>query len=221
VLVHLKGHARLESEEVGDTRMDAFKAVSEDDWLHQSRQGFEHAAELAGALNVPIYFVGFSMGGLLGPYLLQSSKSIQFEKMILLSPAISIKTHAHLLKALSLFPGIVIPSSSPEYYRANRGTPIAGYNAFYTVYGEFRKNVRPDRLNTSSLLFVHPRDEFVSESGLRKFRDRHQLSNWKIESMAGNESPKDSLYHLNIDEKSAGSKKWQHLWESVDSLLAN
>ena len=221
VLLHLKGHARLESENVGDARMNAFKKVSEDDWLHQSREGYEHAAELAAALDVPLYFVGFSMGGLLGPYLLQSSKSTEFEKMILLSPALAIRTHAHLLKTLSFFPGIVIPSSSPEYYRANRGTPIAAYNAFYKMYGEFRKNVGSERLNISSLLFVHHRDEFISASGLRRFQKRHQLSNWRIKSMAGNESPEDSLFHLIIDEQSAGEDKWKDMWKAVDSLLTN
>lgn len=221
VLVHLKGHARLESEDDGASRMTAFKNVSAGEWLYQSRAGYAHAAELATRLNVPLYFVGFSMGGVIGPLLLQSNSSTEFNKMVLLSPALSIRAHAHLLKALSLFPGIVIPSSSPEYYRANRGTPIAGYNAFYNIYAEFRKSVRPERLNVPSLLFIHPKDEFVSASGLRRFQDHHRLSNWKIELMVGSNSPEDSLFHLIIDKQSAGAAKWHEAWEAVDSLLTN
>ncbi len=219
VLLQLQGHTDVNSHGNYESRLEAFKEVDVDDWTAQSMHARDIAADYAEKYNVPLLFSGFSMGGLLGVYLLQTTDNPAFEKLILFSPALGIRTHAHILRTLRFFPGLVIPSSSPVEYRANPGTPMAGYTAFYTLYSQFRKNIQRVKINLPALIFMHPEDEFVSLGKIQRLKSDHNLSAWDIMSIRKTDAINDSLYHLTIDQNSVGSETWKKMWSRVDSLL--
>jgi len=70
-----------------------------------------------------------------------SNPYIKFDKIVLFAPALKMRNRNYLLKTMSPFPGLVVPSFGPEAYRANKGTPIAAYNALFEAAKHFEKNL--------------------------------------------------------------------------------
>jgi alpha-beta hydrolase superfamily lysophospholipase len=137
----LRGHGEnytpIENKTSADARMEAFKRVSYALWKSETYQAYKHIKKRSNQYQVPLFFVGFSMGGLLGVDLLASNPEVKFDKMVLFAPALKMRTRNHLLKIFSLFPSLVIPSMAHTSYLANSGTPMAAYNALFDMYQHF------------------------------------------------------------------------------------
>ncbi len=96
-----------------EARLDSFRTVDYKLWLQEVRNGYDIAKKRARRKNVPLYFAGYSLGGLLGCDLFLSNPENSFDGMILFAPALSVKTEAYLLKTMMPFPNLVIDSLSP------------------------------------------------------------------------------------------------------------
>ena len=141
-----------------EARLESFRTVDYKLWLQEVRRGYDRAKARAQQKSVPLYFIGYSLGGLLGCDLLLSSPETSFEGMILFAPALNVKAESYLLKAMMPFPNLVIDSLSPPRYRANRGTPMAAYKALFEAVNHFENNINR-QLNRPTLLFIDEKDE--------------------------------------------------------------
>ena len=161
---------------------------------------------------VPLFFVGFSMGGLLGVDLLASNPGVRFEKMVLFAPAVKMHQRNSLLKILSPFPRLVIPSMAHKSYLANDGTPVAAYNALFEMYAHLENNLNPDKINIPTIVFIDKEDELISFSGLQDMIRDQNLDQWKIHPVKKDKTAsKIKMHHLIIDEASVGKKMWQEI----------
>jgi len=120
------------------------------------------------------------MGGLLGVDLLSSQPGVKFDKMVLFAPAIKMRTRNSLLKILSPFPRIVIPSIADKSYLTNKGTSIAAYNALFEMYAHLENNLDPKKINIPTVVFIDKQDELISFSGLQSMIQDQNLDQWKI-----------------------------------------
>jgi alpha-beta hydrolase superfamily lysophospholipase len=206
----------------GEARLETFRRVSFGLWAGEVRSAYLKVRQRAAAKRVPVYFAGFSLGGLLGCDLLASDKNVSFQGMILFAPALNVQIEGHLLKALTPFPNLVIDSLSPPSYRTNDGTPMAAYKALFEAIAHFEVNMS-DRLNVPTVVFVHEGDELISYEKLTQLV-RTRLSAWRIVSLGRNgdgRGPSGISRHLIIDEGGTGKEAWKLISEKMRRHLGN
>jgi esterase/lipase len=197
---HGENYSDLNHTESADARMETFKSVTYPLWKTEAYQAYQRVEKISNLYATPLFFVGFSMGGLLGVDLLSSHPSVQFDKMVLFAPAIKMHKRNSLLKILSPFPRIVVPSIAHKSYLTNDGTSIAAYNALFEMYAHLENNLDP-KINIPTVVFIDKQDELISFSGLQNMIRDQNLDQWKIHPVIKDTTAtKIKMHHLIIDE---------------------
>lgn len=193
-------------------------SISAEDFVASFRASYSIAKTEAQQLNVPLYLFGYSTGSLLGFVLPTRSPEIRFDKMIHIAPALRVRLYTHVVRLL--FPFVdMIPSRSPEAYRANQGgTSVALYRTFFHFYSQV-EDLSPEQLNQPSLIFIHPHDELVSAQGLRKMKEEYDLDQWSIHSLQKPKASRSSYAHLVIDPQTMSEASWVLIKSQVAAFL--
>ena len=209
---HGENYSHLDHTESADARLETFKSVTYPLWKTEAYQAYQRVERKSKQYAVPLFFVGFSMGGLLGVDLLASNPSVKFDKMMLFAPAVKMHQRNSLLKILSPFPRMVIPSMAHKSYLANDGTPIAAYNALFEMYAHLENNLNPYKINIPTIVFIDEEDELISFSGLKNMIRDQNLDQWKIHPIKKDETAtKIKMHHLIIDAASVGNNMWEEI----------
>jgi alpha-beta hydrolase superfamily lysophospholipase len=213
--VSLKGHGRNftwnQNLSMDEARLEAFRHVGYDLWVEEVRGAYLRARQRASDRKVPLFFVGYSLGGVLGCNLLLTDPGVAYDRMILFSPALNITAKGYLLKPLMPFPNIVIDSLAPPSYRANEGTPMAAYRAVFEAVADFEKSAGPG-LNIPTAVFVDEKDEFISPLDLAQTVARLGLDRWQFHWVQKGPDGRESLsHHVLIDEVSMGRDVWKQI----------
>ncbi len=219
----LRGHGRNYTGKThidnAQARLEAFKTVYYRLWLDETYQAYHIIRERSAQKKVPVFFIGFSLGGLMGVDLLASYPDVCFDRMVLLAPALSMHAVNYTAKLLSLFPRLVIPSFTLAGYRANSGTPMAAYNSVFEAVNHFNENVSP-KINVPTLVFIDEQDELISYRGLKRLVKNEQLDQWKFyQVQKGKTGVKEKMRHLIIDEPSVGKDVWQKMRIAITNHL--
>ena len=205
-----------------EQRLEAFRSVSRKLWLSEARGAYDLARGRADDRGVPLIFVGFSLGAAVGNDLASEPGSgVSFDGMILFAPAFSVHWYTRLLRFLAPFSRLTLKSFSPRDYAANRGTPIAAYNALFESIAVLRQR-RARRLAPDALVFVDPRDELVSYRGLRALCEAPGSGRWTLVSIPKSlRTGRRDYHHLIIDEASLGSARWGEVVSHVKQFVAD
>jgi esterase/lipase len=211
----LRGHGKnyiQKSNVDGNTaRMETFKTVSYEYWIKETHRAYGLAGNRSHEKQVPLFLIGFSLGGLMGATLFASYPDVYFNRMVLLAPALHVYTINYLAKLLSPFPRLVIPSFFIKSYCSNRGTPVAAYNALFKAIEHFKKNMG-QKLNVPTLIFLDTKDEFVSYRKLKQIIKNEGLHQWKLHPVKKNTTGVNGkMHHLIIDESSIGKDAWNKM----------
>jgi esterase/lipase len=190
---------------------EIFKLVSRTRWKSDLARGYQVAKARAEQLGVPLYFMGFSLGGLIGmDFLNDPAEQAHFDKMVLIAPALAVHGVSRWVKALNLFGNVTVPSANVMEYRANKeGTPLAAYNALFESL-EIIEQADFRRAQVPTLVFLDKRDEMVSASGIEELIQKRNLHEWQNSYIYNNKSSlQGSFHHLMIDEPSLGPENWR------------
>ena len=202
--------------------LEEFKKVSAEQWLGEAAAGYCLGLNRSRVLGKPLLFVGFSLGGLLGETLLNTSfePPVAFEKVVLIAPAISVRARSHLVRALRVLgSSYVVSSGNSEAYRAGPGTPIAAYDATFDLISELSASGFA-RSNVPTIVFLAPEDELVDSSGVAEIREKFALTRWKLIYVSNAESVlPGKRHHLFIDESSAGPRQWNEMSGQITRFL--
>ena len=221
----LRGHgenfSKLENTDTAEARMQTFKSVSYPLWRSEIFQAYQQVKIQSDRYRTCVYLVGFSMGGLLGVDLFTSNPFVKFDKMILYAPALKMHNRNFLLKTISPFPGLVVPSFAPDAYLANEGTPMAAYNALFDAVGHLEKNLDP-KINVPTIIFIDKQDELISFSGLNTMIMEQELDRWKLHPVKKDPTATErEMHHLIIDEASVGKQTWKEIEDTTIKHLKN
>ena len=202
-----------------EARLASFRTVTYALWSSEVYDAYQKASQRTRQKKAPLFFVGYSLGGLLGCELQVSRPEVQFDRMVLFAPALKITQKLHLLKALMPFPDLVLDSLSSEEYRANAGTPMAAYKAFFEALNRFEKHIN-GRLNVPTLMFMDRNDEFISYGKTREMIAEERLDQWRMMDVEKG-PPATTLYghHLLIDETVVGEVMWSKMQAALLSHL--
>ncbi|AEF85005.1 hypothetical protein TREPR_3702 [Treponema primitia ZAS-2] len=212
--VTLTGHSGL---------IETMQNVTESDWLSDAYIQYCEAKLFAERAGVPLYLLGFSLGALVFEHLMNENTvtPVQFEKAILFSPAIAVKTKAKTVLLLQPFTNdsSIINSVSPEEYRAQRGTSMRAYKNIFNMEealcsASFSKN------NIDTILFIDKNDELVSIRTLRNRINQYKLTNWNILEISNSGAViKPKYHHLLIDNRCVSASTWQYITGSITDFL--
>ena len=182
-----------------------FKKVKGEDWLADVITAYNKVHQRASLKNCPVFYVGFSLGGLIGVTLKAQGKLPEINKMWLLAPALEITWFASLLKPLlNLKLDFSIPSRAPGFYRAHQRMPIQAYRALFEVKELLQQQ---SIVNTPTLLHIDAKDELVSFKKLKKLIVQEKLSNWQLHKLDSKESK--GIHHMIADPFYTGKNNWQ------------
>ena len=208
---HGKNYAQKANVDGSKARMETFKTVSYQLWIKEAHRAYSLAGNRSREKQVPLFLIGFSMGGLMGATLFASYPDIYFNRMVLLAPALNIYKIYYLAKLLSPFPRLVIPSFLIKSYCSNKGTSVAGYNALFEAIEHFNKNMA-QKLNVPTLIFIDTRDELVSYRRLQRIIKNGGLHQWRLHPVKKSTTgAKEKMHHLIIDESSIGKDAWNEM----------
>jgi len=223
----LRGHGENYTHHAGidedEARLEAFKEVSFPLWMNEAYLAYTKVRKRAAQKKVPLFFVGFSLGGLIGLDLFASQPEVHYERMVLFAPAIKLHSFHYLARIFSPFSRLVIPSLTPDSYLSNKkGTPVAAYNALFEGLKQFEKHVN-DRINVSTLIFIDAEDEFIPVRAFKELIDEKDLDQWELYIVKKEATAdQDTFHHHIIDESSTGKAVWQDMMETTTTyLLAN
>jgi len=194
---------------------DDFKHITHTAWIIDVKQAYQLAQAEAKAQNCPLYYIGFSLGGLLGVLLKAEGALPHVEKMVLLAPALETTFFANLLVPFLYFKiNISIPSRAPGFYRAHKKLPIQAYRAFFEIKTKLHE-LNMSQVNIPVKLYIDKKDELVSYKKLSRFIKQHTLDKWQVFKLNHKESK--GIHHMIADPFYAGKNNWITM---VDGALA-
>ncbi len=210
-IVEMAGH-----EETGPSRM---KQIRPEVWTLEFQQELALVANQAQSQGVPLRFLGYSLGALLGEWSIQHSAQPLIDRAVLIAPAITPHGYTRLVTWLPLFNGAMLGSRNHPEYRANEGTSLAAYRAMFSLVGDVQQGASQP-LDIPTLVFVNTKDELVSEKRLARWMERRGLRHWEIEAVLPLQpSISPSYQHLMIDEPSMGVAAWSRMAERIRQFL--
>lgn len=211
-LIKLMGH---------DENATNISDVSSEQWEKDMFNGYEVANKASRESMVPLYFVGYSLGALLGQHMIQfSANDVHFEKQILIAPATAIRSRSHMLKLLFfLDEKKELPSYTPEVYRANEGLPLKVYKIMFKKEKEVCAS-RFTKLNIPTLILIDPKDELISYRKLKRFERKFSLTQHEIIILDSDLKARGGQYHhLIINEATMGKQNWKRVTEKLKYFL--
>lgn len=171
----------------------------------------------------PVYILGYSLGGLLATHAIDAHSTCNPASMILIAPALSLRSFVQSGYLLSPFPqlSISVPNIAPSLYRRFAETPLFWYQNLFEIYSRTRTLQSAARLRTiPTLIFANPRDELVSLHGLRSWIHDNSLEpGWSIDVVRPTSRNPFMPEHVMIDPQSLGKYEWNNLSESIRSFL--
>lgn len=188
------------------------------------------AALRARQQNVPLIFLGYSLGAVLGLDTLAAlstdptrneSRQEGYSKIVLLAPALALNWYSNLALQVPLLPdSLQFSSLSPADYRANATTSVGAYRALSESIAIWQQESTAARIDSPVLALMDPQDELISYKALRSKISRGAWKNWQLVELNNDASTLDSpIHHLVIDEASLGSQQWKFLQDTVLAFL--
>lgn len=191
-----------------------------DQWMEKFINNYDAALEHTEILQRPLYFVGFSLGALIGMHFIYRHAHHQIKKMALFAPATHTRFYTVLPAMLGyLFPRIGLPSMNLENYRDRRNTTLKEYKKMYQLQHEIKNELKMNSIDIPTLLITSPGDELVESPKLINFARSN--SHWQTLEVSNRESrlPK-KFNHLMIDSEALGSNQWEKLLKCLKTHFA-
>ncbi|WP_413295099.1 alpha/beta hydrolase [Bdellovibrio sp. HCB185ZH] len=198
-----------------NNNLNIFKHVTAEMWERDALRAYCQANERAKKYGMPLYYVGYSLGGVIGVTISSKYQHVHFDKMVLFAPAVAIRRTAFIMRILStLNPLTIIPNlfNREGYFANSTGTPVSAYRATFELANFANRHPKRKAINVPTLLFIDPLDELISPSGLRTFIANYRLDAWKTFMVHKRPFSWQSIFHhLMIDPASVGQRRWQEM----------
>lgn len=203
--------------------IDEMRNVQVETWRHQIDKALNLARTLGQKHRIPVVYLGYSLGGLLGVDWLarQKNDGWVFHKMVLLAPAIATPWYSQLAeKMLARLDGSwVFPTPNIPEFRANWGSSINAYRALFTLKA-FVEAQGYHNANVDTLVMLDRNDELIPFRDIKDIISKHQLSKWKLEAINNDFAKQNHGFrHLIANQNSVGPGVWQELSQKIAAHL--
>lgn len=192
-------------------------------WVQQIVSSFREMGKRYPDL--PVLYLGYSMSGLAAVRALDTDPSFSPQRMILIAPALSLRTIVESASVLRWFPPTTfsVKNLAPRAYRRYERTPLFWYRNVAEMYQQTRILEHRQRAGAvPTRIFANPRDELVSLEGLRSWLSDNQLTDRWTVSILRPETPDPTLAeHLLIDQRALGIESWRMMGNEIRGFIRN
>lgn len=211
-LVQLSGH---------HTASIHIKNITSSLWEEEMQDAYTIAKAASTTYKIPFFFVGYSLGALLGQALILFFKDAKtFDKQILIAPATAVRSRSYALKLFGfIHKKIMLPSFTPSPYRANNFLPFTAFEVLFKNEKRLTEaHYHP--LNIPTLIFIDPKDELISYKKLVKIKQLFNLSNYEIIALDSKPGNRKTVYHhLIVSEQTMGKQNWEKTIKRMAAFL--
>ncbi len=197
------------------------EAFSSSRWVQQIVSSFEETRERYPAL--PVLYLGYSMSGLAAVRALDCDPSFSPQRMILIAPALSLRTIVESASILQWFPPttFAVRNLAPRAYRRYERTPLFWYRNVAEMYQQTTTLEHGQHAAAvPTLIFANPRDELVSLGGLRSWLSDNQLTDrWAVSILRPETRDPTLAEHLLIDQRALGLESWRMMKKEIRSFI--
>lgn len=196
------------------------KDVTGPAWESEMVAGYRKARQSSVENSVPLYFLGYSLGALLGQTMVAlRMKDATFDKQVLFAPAIAMRKRSYLLKALLLLgKKRMLPSYTPEGYRANNALPLSVYEILFAEEKKVFKS-RFETLKIPTLILIDPKDELISFKRLKRLKEKFGLENCRVVTVGEDAERSTQYHHLIINEQVTGRSSWIRITAAMENFF--
>ena len=196
--------------------------ASADGWLEDLNLTCQEAKAKNG--DGPIFAIGFSLGGTVILNHLLDNPGFQFERLVLLAPAIKLTPTCQAGPVARLIGHLPfsIPSIAPPTHRAFTFTPLRAYKGLFDLISRLHRPEALERFRELEvLLLIDRKDELVSARQTAKWIEHSKLDSWTIKYLNPAYGISRHRHHLIVDEQCLDSNSWKVLTESVKGHLGH
>lgn len=188
--------------------------VTDETWRRQFNDHMALAKQLANQHGVPLVFLGYSLGGLLGvEWVSQQEQERVFDKMVLLAPAITVPNYSltALRVADLLRVNFTVPSPGPSYYKAGFGSSVNAFRALINIKNSLEeKHYRNANIKTLVITDIH--DELILFTEIKNIIVTNKLSLWETELVDNSYAYRTHGYrHWIMNQDAVGQELWDKL----------
>ena len=169
------------------------------------------AAEKAKDFPRPLTILGYSLGGLLSALAVKKGIIAPPDKLVLLSPAIGLRSWVRFFEPLTkiLPQSLPLPSGVPARYRAARFAAVSWYRALFDIYHELHADPGPGALKDLPIeIVVSEGDEFIGVAELRRWVAEASLSNVTFRFIRSKARLSPTPQHLLLEPEHFGEPEW-------------
>lgn len=194
-----------------EVKKETDSLVSADIWRQEFKEQWNQSVSACKGESDERLFVAYSLGAVTGMSVFdQEDDGILLPtKMILISPALSLRKKTILIRALSWLPFGSLPSVNHPDYRARPSTPFKHYDALFKIHDGWKKFQWKATSQIPTLMVLSPEDELVDSQSIEKILKVREQTAWRIHWLSNESSTlRPRYYHLIIDEQSQGKQQW-------------
>jgi esterase/lipase len=194
-------------------------AITVRDWQEDMMNGYNEVKRAAALHRLPLFFLGYSLGGLLGEDMILSvGDNIAIDKQVLLAPATAIRRRTYLLKLVFWWKKLYLPSLTPAKYKANKGLSVNAYKIMLGMVAAMSQS--PRRIKIPTLAVIDTRDELISYKKLLHFLNRFISSHYELVQLdSGMNKRYGGYHHLIINQETMGEANWKMFTEKMTKFL--
>ena len=195
--------------------------ISKQVWENEFRAQWNSSTKTCQSDTDSRVLIGYSLGALVALHHFDTLETKPLPtKMILLAPAISLRSYVNSIRLFSWLPWLKIPSLNHADYRAQEYTPVRAYSALFQIHDIWQKKRFTQTEKVSTLVVLSERDELIDSQEVNERIKQLKENLWKVIWVNNDETKLTTKYHhLIIDKESLGEISWNELTEEIKNHL--
>jgi esterase/lipase len=195
-----------------------YHSASKDKWLNELNE--ELSLLKSKYKNLPLYALGYSLGGLLLVESLQNNTNSSIERLVLLAPALKVKPYTKLVRLLFPF-GFIdfsLPSLAPKKYLAYKYTSIQSYRSLFSLIDDFQCRRNWSEKIPNTLVVSHTKDLLIAHNRLKELF----MNNLKFRFYERKDRllKKNYTYHHIFAKEAFSLEAWNNQVNSIVEFLS-
>ncbi len=213
-------YLRLRGHDLASPDTD-IRTVTKEDWLKNMDEALDYASQKAKSLNIPLQYLGFSLGCLVfETFQNLNPGKYEVKRRVYLAPALGINGYSYLVKHLPFGQSWIMPTSNRKDAIANSGASIQSYQVLFRLLDDLTESKMLES-KMPTLVFLSMGDELISVKKTHGLIKRFGLvPAWKIEMVNKSAEAREySFNHYFLTRLALGEAEFDRMMLEIQKFL--